>query len=94
MKRFMAYALLMYFIVLAMGMDFFFTGVSLGLLDAQLMAFGLITVIPGLFIAIYAVRERIRLENHERLLQWLIYVALGLAVVITVVFEVPVLYTW
>jgi len=93
MQRFILYVLAIYLVLLALGLNFFFTGVSLGLFNNQLALFGLVTILPALFLLVYFFRTNIsNLEDHEKALHYLIYISLAVDVAMTSVFVVPVLY--
>ncbi|MBI4170686.1 MAG: hypothetical protein HY514_03255 [Candidatus Aenigmarchaeota archaeon] len=94
MQRFMAYALLLYVIIFALGMNFVLAGISLGLLGSELLLFAFVTLLPALFLLIYKFRFNISsLEAHERALHVLIYLSLAIAVVVTAVLIVPTIYS-
>lgn len=93
MQRFMIYALMIYIVVLALGMNFVLTGLSLGIAGGELLLFLLVTLLPAIFLLIYVFRFNIgSLESHERALHYLIYASLAVAVVFFSLTVVPVLY--
>ncbi len=93
MQRFMIYVLAIYLVILALGMNFVLTGISLGLLGPDLILVFLITLLPALSLLIYFFRANIgNLESHERALHYLIYVTLGIAVIFISLVVVPALY--
>ncbi len=90
----MAYALLIYVVILALGMNFVLTGISLGLLGSELLLFAFVTLLPALFLLLYRFRFNIgNLERYEKALHILIYVSLAIDVVMISVFIVPTIYS-
>jgi hypothetical protein len=92
MQRFMIYVLMIYAIIFLLGMNFFLVGLELDLLGSELLLFLLVTILPGIFILVYAFKANIgNLEKHEKALHYLIYIALTVAVAVVSVIVTPML---
>ncbi len=87
------YAMAAYLFALLVGLNVFFTALSLGLGGWEFLFYLLPTFVPALFLALYFFRGNIgNLDNHEKWILLLFYLTTALAVIMNAIFLLPALF--
>lgn len=89
----LVFTTLIYLITLAYGLNFVFSGIALGIFSADFLLILLIMLLPLLFYALYALRNRYELlHDHASALEKLIFATAVISALFTAFFIIPITY--